>query len=66
MNFFLAFVILSVLFWQSSSPIAVNPLADSPTHSYFLPSFDEAVESGYISYSGVELEPLSGSLAYSA
>ena len=66
MNFLLAFVILSFLFWQSSPPIAVNPLADGPTHSYFLPSFDEAVESGYISYSGVELEPLSGSLAYSA
>lgn len=46
------------------SPIAVNPLSTTPTGSFFLPSFDEAIAMGYVTHSGtVELTPMSGSIA---
>jgi regulator of sigma E protease len=63
MNFILAWVIFSWLFFLWTKPIAVNPLADGPTGSFFLPSFDEALNIWYISHDGVEITSLSGSLA---
>jgi hypothetical protein len=44
MNFLLAWLIFTGLFFYGTHPVAVNPLADSPTNSFFLPSFDEALE----------------------
>lgn len=66
MNFLLAFAIFTGLFWVGTSPITVMPLSDTPTHSFFLPSFSEAEAMGYISHSGIVLSPLTGSIAEKA
>lgn len=66
MNFLLAFAIFTGLFWVGTSPITVMPLSDTPTHSFFLPSFSEAEAIGYISHSGILLSPLTGSVAEKA
>jgi membrane-associated protease RseP (regulator of RpoE activity) len=63
MNFLLAFVIFTGLFWTGTSPIAVNPLSDKITNSFFIPSLDEAIYYGYVQYDGVEISSVSGSLA---
>ena len=44
MNFFLAIGIFTVLFSTGAKPIAINPLVNTPTKSFFLPSFEEAVD----------------------
>lgn len=66
MNFILAFVIFFGLFSQGTSPIAVNPLSDEATHSFFLPSFNEAIAMGYVTYDWVKISALSGSIAETA
>ena len=66
MNFVLAFLIFTGLFYVGTEPVAVNPLAQGPTNSFFLPSLDEAVGMGYARYDGVEISALSGSLAETA
>lgn len=63
MNFILAWMIFVWLFIYWTNPIAVNPLADWPTNSFFLPSFDEALDTWYLRYDGVEITSVSGSLA---
>ena len=66
MNFLLAWLIFTGLFFYGTHPVAVNPLADSPTNSFFLPSFDEALELWYIDYDGVEISSITGSIAESS
>jgi regulator of sigma E protease len=63
MNFFLAFVIFTGLFLSGTAPIAVNPISSDATHSFFIPSFDEAVDMGYLTHDGVEISAISGSIA---
>ena len=66
MNFVLAFSIFFTLFMVGASPITVNPISAAPTGSYFIPSFQEAIDMGYIQYDGIELSALSGSVAAAA
>jgi regulator of sigma E protease len=66
MNFLLAFVIFTGLFWTGTSPITVSPFSDAPTNSFFLPSFEEAEAMGYLTHSGIILSPLTGSIAEQA
>lgn len=63
MNFILAFVIFTGLFLSGTAPIAVNPISSDATHSFFIPSFDEAVDMGYLTHDGVEISAISGSIA---
>ena len=63
MNFLLAIVILWIFLTLGTSPIAPNILADGEYNSILLPSPQKAIESGYITMSGIILEPLSGSIA---
>ncbi len=63
MNFLLAWFVFSFLFFSGAKPLAVVPMAEKPTHSFFLPSFSEALDAGYVTYSGVSLSPLTGSIA---
>ena len=63
MNFILAFLIFFGFFTSSASPIGPNLLLEKSYGSYLLPSFDEALESGYLKHEGVMLSPLTGSLA---
>ncbi len=63
MNFLLAFVIFFVFFLTSARPLSPNFLVSEEYGSYFLPSVNESLTSGYLVQSGVELTPLSGSLA---
>ncbi len=63
MNFILAFVIFTGLFLSGTAPIAVNPISNDATHSFFIPSFDEAVDMGYLTHDGVEISAISGSIA---
>ena len=50
MNFLLAIVIFFIFLISGASPIGPNLLLDKDYNSYFLPSFDRAVESGYIQH----------------
>lgn len=63
MNFILASVIFFAFFMNSASPIGPNLILDKSYGSYFLPSFDEAMQSGYLKHEGIVLSPLTGSLA---
>lgn len=63
MNFFLAYVLFFGMLVSWVKPLSINPLSELPTYSYFLPSFDEAVDRKIISHSGIILEPLTGSIA---
>lgn len=66
MNFLLAFVLFTGLFYYGIAPVSVMPLSDKATNSVILPSFSEAEAMGYISHSGIVLSPLTGSLAEQA
>ena len=63
MNFLLAISILFGFFALGTTPIAPNFLTENDYHSRLLPSPDAAIKSGYISATGIELTPLSGSIA---
>lgn len=63
MNFFLAWVIFTGIFLTGARPLAPLPLDIGPTHSYFMPSFTESLSSGFVTHSGIEITPLSGSVA---
>ena len=57
MNFVLAFCIFTGLFLYGTSPIAIIPIQNS--HSILLPSTYEAIESGYLTHSGLILTSIS-------
>ncbi len=59
MNFILAWAIFSILLWNGTSPLAVNYLIPKSYNSYFLPSLEESMKSGYVKHDGIFLEPLS-------
>lgn len=63
MNWILACAIFFGLFLYGVKPLTVLPIDIGQTHSYFLPSFEEAMQSGFVTHSGVTLTPLTGSLA---
>jgi regulator of sigma E protease len=66
MNFLLAWVIFTGLFVHGIAPVTIAPVSGWPTHSVILPSFDEAYAMGYLRHEGIELTPLTGSVAESA
>jgi S1-C subfamily serine protease len=66
MNFFLAFLIFTGLFVSGARPVTILPDVTLASSSYLLPTFDEAESMGYITYSGIILTPLTGSLASQA
>lgn len=64
MNFLLAMVIFSVLFFIGVKPVGVNTLIPTDSTIRLLPSYEDAVEIWLIiEKPGVILSPLSGSLA---
>ena len=46
--------------------MTIAPGNGSPTGSFFIPSFTEARDMNFLSYSGVTFSPLTGSIAYNA
>lgn len=66
MNFLLAWVIFAVLFMTGARPVTIAPFSDKPTGSFFIPSFSEARDMNFITYSWVVFTPLTGSIAYQA
>ncbi len=66
MNFILAWVIFTGLFMYGMHPVTVAPFSDEPTGSLFIPSFSEARDMGFVTYSGITFSPLTGSIAYNA
>lgn len=63
MNFVLAWVIFSTIFFLGTKPLSFLPIDIGNTHSYFMPSFSEAVDRDIILYDGIALSPLTGSIA---
>lgn len=63
MNFILAWIIFFGIFFTGARPLSVLPITAEPTHSYFLPSMQEGIESGFVSHNGIVLHPLTGSVA---
>ncbi|MDD2693360.1 MAG: M50 family metallopeptidase [Candidatus Gracilibacteria bacterium] len=63
MNFLLAIVILFGFFFIGTEPIAPNFLVEKDYNSLLLPSPKKAIDTGYLVYSGIELTPLTGSVA---
>lgn len=64
MNFFLALCIFTGLFIYGTAPIAIIPIENN--HSILLPSTREAIESGYLTHSGLILTPIAWSIAEKA
>ena len=63
MNFLLAWVIFTGLFFHGIAPVTIAPVSGGPTHSLILPSFEEARKSGYLQYDAIEVTPMTGSVA---
>lgn len=63
MNFILAIVILFWFFISWATPISPNVLLENDHGSYFLPSFENGIKTGYITHNGITLTPLSWSIA---
>lgn len=63
MNFFLAWIIFSALFFVGTRPISPIPFDIWRTNSHFLPSYEESIESWFITSGGAWLRPLPGWLA---
>ncbi len=63
MNFLLATVIFFVFFLGNASPIGPNLILDKDYGSYFLPSFDASLKSGYLKHEGIVIMPVSESPA---
>ncbi len=61
MNFFLAFVIFTILFVVGTSPIAI--VDKEGVQSQLLPSAQEAIENGYLTHSGLVISSIPGSIA---
>ncbi len=66
MNFLLAWVIFSGIFLVGTKPLSFLPVDIGRTDSYFMPSFAEAIERNIITYNGISLAPMSGSIAEQA
>ncbi len=63
MNFLLAFCIFFGLFLSGVSPIAPNFLTQKDYQSYFLPSPENAIKSGFVTHDGLSLSSVTGSIA---
>jgi hypothetical protein len=61
MNFFLAFVIFTGLFLYGTTPMTIIPMDGN--QSQILPSANEALKSGFLTHGGIQISPLSGSIA---
>lgn len=62
-NFILAILIFTFSFFIGIAPIAPNFLTEKDYGSILLPTPETALRDGYMSYSGIVLTPLSGSIA---
>lgn len=63
MNLVLAWGIFMALFMTGARPLTIMPVDVGVTNSYFLPSFQEAKDSGFITSEGVVLKPIAGGVA---
>lgn len=61
MNFFLAFLIFTFLFFQGVSPMTVIPMEN--TQSRLLPSIQEAIDTWFIKHNWISINPVSWGLA---
>ncbi len=61
MNFVLAFAIFTLLFLVGTTPMAIVDIEGF--HSRILPSAHEAIESGYLTHSGLTVSPVPGGIA---
>lgn len=67
MNFILAYVIFVGVFLTGATPIAPNTIVETSANSFFLPNFDQALASGFITESGgLTISAVSGSVAEKA
>lgn len=66
MNFVFAFVIFSSLFMIGIEPLGINTKFHTTTETKLIPSFDEAVRIGLIQTDGINLSPMTGSVAQKA
>lgn len=63
MNFMLAWVILSVLFFIGIEPLAINTKFETTTETRLIPSLDQAVKIRLLKVHGLSLSPLPASIA---
>ncbi len=64
MNFLLAYVVFVGVFLTGATPIAPNTIIDTSARSFFLPSFEQALATGFITESGgLVISSVSGSIA---
>lgn len=63
MNFLLAYLLFFGLMISGTKPLSPIPMDIGPTNSYFLPSIEEAVTSGFLQKPSIVLSPLTGSVA---
>jgi regulator of sigma E protease len=68
MNFLLAWILFTALFWQVThpegmAPIAVNAKFRTDTQTLLVPTYDQAIDRGILRVEGVLLDPIPGSPA---
>lgn len=63
MNFLLAIIILSVLFFTWTQPLAINNKFQTNTKTLLIPNFEDAIEKGIFKVDWLYLEPLKWSIA---
>ena len=66
MNFLLAIIIFFWFFIAGSTPISPNTFVKNDYGSYFLPSFESSLKSGYIEHGPISFFPVSESVAWNA
>jgi membrane-associated protease RseP (regulator of RpoE activity) len=66
MNFLLAIVLFTGIFLVGAKPLVPNFLSEKEYHSFFLPSIESSLVSGYIQHDGILLQPLNGGIAEKA
>lgn len=66
MNFLLAFFVFFGLLFSGSHPLGPNSFTQKDYHSYFLPSLQDSLDSGYVSQSGITISAVTWSVAMAA
>ncbi len=66
MNLLLAWGIFTALFMMGTRPLTALPIDIGATNSYFLPSLEESIDSGFVKSDWVYIQPLTGSIAEAA
>ncbi|MDD2487372.1 MAG: M50 family metallopeptidase [Candidatus Gracilibacteria bacterium] len=63
MNFLLASMIFSTLFYIGTEPLAINTKFQTTTKTKFIPDIETAIKSGILNIDGISLDPIKGSIA---